>query len=243
MRLLVLDIETTGFDFKKDRVIEFGYVLYDTNSKSLLLSENVLLHRDSFPESSISAFESHRISQEMLREFGVLPDSYFFYFLTKLSKMKVDYLVGHNIKQFDKPFLVEDMTKEKLEASLFSSIPVIDTQTDLLHEKEPDSRKLKYMAADKGYINTFPHRALFDALTCLKLLEGQDLNEVISQSLVPVCEVEALVSFDTKDLAKAKGFHWKPEAKKWLKKIKKNKLDKELEGCGFEIKIISESNV
>lgn len=243
MRLLALDIESTGFDFKKDRIIEVGFVLYDAKRETLLWTENALIHREGFPESSKSALDSHKITSEILIEFGQDPSEYYFKFLSRFVNLKVDFLVGHNIRNFDKPFLVEEMLKENLDPTAFFSKGLIDTQTDLLHDKEPDSRKLKYMAADRGYINPFPHRAIFDALSCLKLLEGQDLDKVLAQSLVPLCEVEAIVSFDKKDLAKARGFRWKPETKKWVKSIKKNRLEFELEGCGFETKIVGESVV
>lgn len=233
MRLLALDTETTGFDFETDRIIELGYALWEDGK--ILATESKFVYRDGFPSSDPMAFRAHGISEETLKEFGFDPKDVFMSMKRLISLWRVDFIVGHNIKEFDIPFLKSDMNKEGLE--IFAR-PMLDTRCDLPFEVPPDSNKLKYMAADFNFLNPFPHRALFDALTCLKVLEKFDLTKVIEYSLIPSITIEAKVSYDTREKARARKFFWAPKEKKWLKKIKESELSQEISLADFKIEVI-----
>lgn len=238
MRLLAFDIETTGFDLEKDRIIELGFALYDTKLKTILKTGGFLFNRSDFPKSSEQALRAHGIQEEVLLEFGVDPTPALFRFLEHLLTWKVDALVGHNSKNFDLPFLIKECAKESLDPRMLKYLDHIDTRIDLIFEREPDSRKLKYMAADAGFLQTEQHRAMFDAITCLKILLKHDVEKVLAYSKIPFKTVEAVVSFDQRELAKARGYQWQPQQKKWTKTLKETEVAAEREAAPFSIQEI-----
>ncbi len=99
--------------------------------------------------------------------------------------------------------------------------PVIDTMIDLpFDEKIHGSKKLTHLAATHGFLNPFPHRAVFDVLTMLKMASYYDLKTILARNASPTVTVVARVSFDDKDKAKALGFHWEATSKTWEKRYK-----------------------
>ena len=94
------------------------------------------------------------------------------------------------------------------------------------------------MAADHGFLNPFPHRAVTDALTMLKLAGMYDWDETIKRSKSPIRTLIANVSFENKDLAKSAGFHWIAETKQWMLDIK----ECDLERTTFEFKTKEATN-
>jgi len=232
MRLLALDLETTGFDFTKDRIIEIGYALWDT--KQVLVTEAKYVFREDYPASNDNAARAHGITVETLKEFGQDPKSVFSSLFRSIGLWGVDYLVGHNLREFDWPFVLSEAKKEALTAP---GVSLLDTKDDLPHDGVPDSNKLKYLAADAGFLNPFPHRALFDALTCIKLLEKFDIESVIRYSKIPTITIEARVKFDDREKAKLRKFFWEPGTKRWLKKIKETELESEKSQASFLIEV------
>ncbi len=233
MRLLALDLETTGFDPSIDRIIEIGYVLADNGR--VLVAEGKFLFSEDYPPSNSAAQEAHGISPETLKEFGQDPKDVIASFYRSVGLWGVDYLVGHNIRDFDWPFLAAESKRLGVEAP---QVKLIDTRHDLPHNETPDSHKLKYLAADAGFLNPFPHRAMFDALTCIKLLERFDLGSVIAYSLVPTITIEARVKYDDREKAKLRKFFWDAPSKRWLKKIKETDLELERSLASFQIEVI-----
>lgn len=238
MRLLAFDIETTGFDPDKDRIIELGYALYDTTLSQVILAESIFLNKASFPVSSEQARMAHGISEEVLLEFGQEPSTALFKFGQNILTWKVSVLVGHNSKNFDLPFLIKEYKKEYLDPSHLEKMDHIDTRVDLIFEKEPDSRKLKYMAADAGFLQTEQHRAMFDAITCLKVLLKHDVDKVLAYSKIPFKTVEAVVTYDQRELAKGRGYQWQPQQKKWTKTLKETEVEAERKAAPFSIQEI-----
>jgi len=68
------------------------------------------------------------------------------------------------------------------------------------------TRKLAHLAAEHGFLNPFAHRAVFDVLTMLKILSCYPIENVIISSNQPLMKLVALVAFDGRYKAKARGF-------------------------------------
>lgn len=242
MRVLVFDLETQGFEAGKDRITEIGAVLWDTDRKKPLLCMSELLWSPEYPPQSEEILRVTGITDDELKEFGYCPQL----MIDKLNDMaangKADFLCGHNINNFDKPFLLAWATIYGVAITKIKELPVLDTRTDLPFPVEPDSRKLKHLAADHGFLNPFAHRALFDSLTTAKLLSMYDINAVIELSKIPMAVMRALVSYDQREMAKTARYMWekcgdKTFTKCWVKLVRQNKIDEEMAACkaaGFQ---------
>jgi DNA polymerase III alpha subunit (gram-positive type) len=98
MKLLFLDIETTGFSRQFDYIIELAGIVYDTVSKK----EIAQFHEYIKPKKSIpiQVTEITRITNQQVAncrsESEVLTD-----FISFIEHHKPDHYVGHNIDAFD----------------------------------------------------------------------------------------------------------------------------------------------
>ena len=125
-------------------------------------------------------------------------------------------------------------------------LPWIDTRVDLPHKFEPESHKLKHLATDYGFINPFPHRALTDCLTMLKICSNFTFEEILEYRSIPWVVIRADVSYNDRQLAKDARFSWEKLGEKnypkcWVKKIKINKLEELRKAYTFPIVEIKES--
>jgi DNA polymerase-3 subunit epsilon len=111
----------------------------------------------------------------------------------------------------------------------------IDTRLDT---PEPMKGTLVCLAAQKGFLNPFPHQALSDVLTMLRILDGYDFNAVIERARIPNVTIRMDVPFESKDHAKELGYYWRPETKQWLKAIKLCDLEKEQTDSRFSVKVV-----
>src|SRR5690606_9794451 len=111
----------------------------------------------------------------------------------------------------------------KHEYSYDSAKPWIDTKCDI--PQKGKSSSLVYMAADHGFVNPFPHRALHDVFTMLKLAGHYDLDEALQLARSPYITLVAEVSFDDRDKAKSAGFHWDPKRKLWTQRVRAKKAE------------------
>ncbi len=217
-RLLALDVETTGLDPAKDRVIEIGWVLWDVERKAALrmgggLVEGVTVS----PEIS----ELTGILPEDVREFGE-PIEGLFSEITR-DAHGVEYAVAHNAR-FDRAFL-EAEAKRVGRQRLFESLTWLDTMTDLPLPKHVKPRDLGGLCAAHGFAPLIQHRALTDALSCCRLLSQYPIDRVLYRAQSPEVIVRAVVSYDQKDLAKALRFQWQEAGgaeypKWWVKAVK-----------------------
>jgi DNA polymerase III subunit epsilon len=240
MRVLGIDLETTGLDTSKDRITEIGVVVWDVGDKKPLTIYGSLLHDDSYPKVSKEVTEVTGITDAMCKEFGKKPVPKFEWLDRLVVSHNIEYVVAHNGENFDKPLLLAEFDRNNVAAENFRKLKWLDTRYDIPFPSEPDSRKLKYMAADHGFLNPFSHRAVFDVLTMLTVLAHYDIRDVIAYNNIPWIYVEADVTFHTRQLAKDQRFSWERIGtgffpKKWVKKIKANELESLQQHCGFKV--------
>lgn len=230
MRLLAIDTETTGLDVQKDDIIELGYALYDSSKDAPLLFRNHTLVPKNPVTEEVTKITG--ITQEHINEFGIQPDEAFVELLNVIEIYKVQFFVAHNGVDYDIPILKANFIRAGL---IFVNLPCIDTKMDLPLAYTPKSTSLVYMAADHGFINPFPHRALTDAMSCMKLLKHYNLDIVVAKASTPVVEIRADVRFENRDLAKKRMFNWDGERKIWVKRIRQYDLKEEKEKANFPI--------
>lgn len=232
MRILFLDVETTGLNPLEDRVVEIGANLYCTDTKRTLRSCSFLTTDDTIKISpQITAI--NKISQEMLDKNGVdfksvLP------LLTDNFVRRSDFLCAHNAP-FDRGFLEAEL--KRFGYPIWNK-PWIDTCVDLPFPETLTTRKLTYLAVEHGFLNPFPHTALSDVLTTQKILGEYDVAKIISRSETPNITIVALVDYANREKASKRGYRWAAGTKRWMKVIKETELALEREAAGFEIEVL-----
>jgi DNA polymerase-3 subunit epsilon len=165
------------------------------------------------------------ITPEMCKQFGMPTQQALRQLLSWANS--ADVLVAHNGKTFDFPLLRAWAARFSLE---MPPKLLLDTRVDIQWPRNY-SQKLTYLAAEHGFVNRLAHCAVADVLTMIQILSMQpNLPQILEYAKMPEITIQALVSYDDRDKAKIRGYHWKGETKQWLKVIKEGLLDKEKEG-------------
>lgn len=221
MKLFGLDFETTGLDVEKDVVTEVGCVLWDTERHIPLLMDNFFVYHDE-PKLSEEAAKATGITQQDLNDYGLKTDVAFHRMMD--AACQADAVVAHYGNSFDKPIAL-NWGKRVLgeDSRILSRLPWIDTTMDVEFSDDITTRKLSYLAAEHGFLNPFSHRALFDVLTMMIVLDKYDLEPILFSASQPIVTVRAKVSYDDRQLAKDHKFYWEPDRKLWLKEMKLHK--------------------
>lgn len=230
VRYMAFDLETTGLDTQNDEIIELGFALYDTAYEAPIVMRSFFV----VPKAPISqeTTDITGITQNHVDCFGVPLDEAVFEMLNIMDIHDTSFLVGHNCIDFDYPMLKSNCSRAGL---VLPQIDLVDTRIDLPFPRPPKNLSLIYLAAEKGFVNPFPHRALFDAMTCAKLLSYYDVEKVLASSQSPLVEIRADVRYEQRDLAKKAGYNWDPERKIWAKRIRQNRLQEEEQKAQFPV--------
>ncbi len=245
MLILGLDFETTGLNIPTIGVTEIGMVVWDTELHAPIKLFGTLVDPGPSAVWEPGVEEINNLTPTICSKYGMADEKALKQVLSWYGS--ADVACAHNGTVFDRPVLDTWAAKYGLDSQ--KSKVWIDTKADI--EISPrDSTRLVYMAADNGFLNPFPHRAMFDVMTMLKILDKQDINKVMEMAASPAVTVKALVTFDNNQLAKNRGFHseWyrnadgsKGKFKHWSMTTKQCKLDAERAACrvaGFEIEVI-----
>jgi DNA polymerase-3 subunit epsilon len=223
MLLLGLDFETTGLDPVEDYVTEVGAVLWDTERKAPVLIDSYFVKHDGI-ELTDEIVSITGIIQSDLDNYGI--ESYDAFYRLNDHIHRSEAVVAHNGEEFDRKFHKE-WCKKVCGDYPSQNIPWIDTQNDIDYPEEIASRKLTYLAAEHGFLNPFAHRAVFDVLTMMRILQEYNVEEVLESAKQPTILVQALVSFDEKELAKERRFRWDGPNRRWVRSYKKHKFEAE----------------
>jgi DNA polymerase-3 subunit epsilon len=225
--LLIIDLETTGLDPKKDQVIELGAILYSVPQACVLQQLSTL-----FPVTENPAEKINHISpkaSQLVDDFA-LPLQQFAQWLTK-----ADYLIAHNVS-FDRQWFG------------MGHLPKVDkkwlcTYDDFVWSKNAQPTSLINTVLNYGLGVSNAHRALTDCQLIAALFDrvGESgellplIMEAIARSEEPKIEAIAKVNYDNRDLAKEWGFRWNSKTKTWSKKIRPSDLAKESPSYPFKI--------
>lgn len=238
-----IDLETTGLSPDKDHIIEMAYVIKGwCDPKPIAVGHSYFT--TSIPLTK-EIQELTRIDDKLLSLAGRDISVGLSALAHDCDKYGVAFMLGHNGRAFDKLFLQKVVAEigggEALDRYL--NIPWLDSKEDIIYPGTVKTTRLTYLAAEHGFLNPFPHSALFDVMTMLNVAERYPFDQMVERSKMPTLIVRALVSFDDKQLAKDRSYYWEKWADKsfpkmWVKGIKEGDFDREVKECVFPIAVL-----
>lgn len=236
MLVLGVDTETSGVNVKSDRILEIGWCIWDTERKKPLKLISTMVREDTRVPHTKEITDITGITPSDINTYGISLSYALGAFLSDMAQCEA--VVAHNGNNFDFPLI--DNENDRVSKQKLKWVQKIDTSTDLPPKAYGKSGALSYMAADHGFINPFPHRALTDVLTMMKLMSFYPIEEIMQRALSPRVVVRACVSFEQKDLAKEQGFRWQEVGslkfdKSWVKIIKECDYQDLADNCAFKI--------
>ena len=234
MIVMGLDFETSGMDPLVHSVTEVGAAMWDTDLHMPVRLMGYLVY-DPAAVWQDGASDCSGVTQELCRRYGKDSESVLRMLATWYGQC--DAVCAHNGNSFDRLFWEAWCERLGYGHAKDENKVWIDTMTDT--ELPPEwSRKLPYLATHYGFTNPFPHRAVFDVLTMLRILDCQNLNRVMELAKSPSILVQALVPFERKDEAKARGYWWEADNRRWVKRMKAVQAESEQQAAGFPVKIL-----
>ena len=212
LRGIVLDTETTGTDYLKDKVIELGMVAFDFCPKTGMIGKvHGTLNQLEDPHFPIppESTKVHHITDAMVAGQHINDKE-----VADFIKEAV-VIIAHNAR-FDRQF-VEARFPVFITKAWACSFANIDWAAEGIK-----SRGLEYLAYRAGF-HYEGHRASIDCHALLEVLHCaptdsgiKPLKLMLDHARHKEYKVSALQApFDAKDLLKARGYHWSAEAKVW----------------------------
>ena len=241
MLVLGVDFETTGLDIEKDRIIEVGAVLWDVDAKSPICLLSEFLCVSDLPTLTTEIQEITGLNNYLLNTYGKEPKT-IFERLTNLMD-SAHAVIAHNGSGFDGPIFRAEYQRY-CDPETISKTPWIDTSVDVDYPKRIATRKLSHLAAEHGFVNPFPHRAIFDTLTMLRILSFYDVEEALRNAKEEKISLMAHTTPPWKDggesneKAKARGFRFDGASKTWRKIVRKSQVDNEIAATDLHVAII-----
>lgn len=181
--LIVFDVETTGLDCRRDRIIEYGAVKHTKNECSAPVEDalDVLIQ---LPDKQMLPTEIKRltgITDAQLREEGI-PEAQAARLISSMLSAPNTLLVAYNA-QFDLCFLYRLLHRNGMEACL-KQVKLLDAMT-IYRDRQPYPHKLSDAIAAYGVYCANTHRALDDARATWELLcrmqeEQDDLGSYVN---------------------------------------------------------------
>lgn len=149
---VMFDLETTGLDPEKDKIVEIGAVRV---RNGVIVSEFQTLVN---PEVTIpqEVIELHGITNEMTKNAPIIP----FALLIFNAFVGDDILVGQNIQNFDMPFIWRDSFQEFGEYIENDYIDNLRLAREVLPDLE--SHSMKVLGELYGVDKSHAHRAVYD---------------------------------------------------------------------------------
>ena len=212
MKLLaILDLETTGFDPQKDRVVEVGITTWSAPHRCVVRSWSILMHGPDNAGEAVNGIPAALLADANIP--GVSsPDVVWGNVRNVLGN--VDAVLAHNAS-FDRSFVPETMRDLK---------PWICTMDDVEWPKPCSSKSLIAIAVAHGLGVVAAHRALADVDLIARLLErsvelGADVEAMLTRAMRPKVRVVADVPRSRNDELKAAGFRWDPDRREWWRRV------------------------
>jgi DNA polymerase-3 subunit epsilon len=229
MLILGLDFETTGLLPEKDTITEAGAVLWDTESKSPLILYNKFVDGKVLIPKEIT--ELTGITQDMVSKYGEGESQIALELISLIEKAEA--VCVHN-KNFDLQFF--NILCERNDLHPPEKL-WIDSCSDVPYPASITTRKLTHLAAEHGFVNPFPHRALTDVLTMLQVISKYPAETIMEYAKSPSVTLLAKTTYEERELPKARGYRWNGDIKKWTKVIKEFQLAEEEKNAPFPIEV------
>jgi DNA polymerase III subunit epsilon len=213
MYLLGIDLETTGIDPSSSDIIEVGYLVWDTKSACPITLGSELVKIETPLPAEVKTLTG--ISEKHLSSFGISLKRAIGS-LADLAK-GCDFLVGHNAINFDRKFLAKACKEFKIE---FPAKYWIDSMIDIPYPASIKTRKLDYLAVEHKVPIVNSHRAAFDILVTMQILEKYNWETIAERAKTGFIKLIADVSYEDRTKASSRGFKWDADAKVWFMTIR-----------------------
>jgi DNA polymerase-3 subunit epsilon len=244
MLILGLDLETSGIDKKTSKILEIAYVLKRVGEPRAWLTRSEYIYDPSWGDDFIphEAQLVNGIHPDICRRFGVALSRVAFEINALIKTHKVDAFIGHNVRNFDLPFLLHHIEGYSTDHwDEIKTLPVIDTLTDIEYPKNCKSKALTYLCADHGFLNTGAHSALHDVIATMRLGEFYDLQAALKRGKEPSAIYKSNTVYETRQKAKDAGFSWenlegRNFPKQWVKRLRESEIEATVAklGCGVQ---------
>lgn len=134
MSFVVFDIETTGFSTTSCDIIQFAYILFDSNNQ-FVKAENLYFYYEGMSWSQEAADKSHQLSLEFLKQYE---DDFEANLLKMYAVLNRANVCGYNSNHFDCPFVKNWLSRHGLSDFEFG------IQQDCMLALRPVSKKARY---------------------------------------------------------------------------------------------------
>jgi DNA polymerase III epsilon subunit-like protein len=231
MILLAYDLETTGLDKQKDRIIEIGLALYSTGQEKVLESTGFLVRPDGVSITT-EVTEITGITQAAVDRFGYDPGDA----IDSVNEfaLHADAIIGHNVIRFDKP--VTENACQRLNRALPEKL-WIDTMTDIPGVK---GEQLVTMCGKHGFVNPNQHSAEDDAKSVLKLVSFYSIDKVVERAKSPTIVVRSHQPNTTENnkIVRKLGFIWNGDFKIWWRATKEMDFESLKSRTPFDVSVV-----
>jgi len=234
MILLSYDVETTGLDKQKDRIIEAGFALYSTGQQKVLesagylvKSEGVLIAQEITDITGITQAAVDRFGHEPA---DVIEDFNWF-------AEQADAVIAHNGNRFDLP--VTENTVKRLNKRLEERL-WIDTMTDIPSVK---GEQLITMCAKVGFVYN-AHAAEDDAKAVLEMTRrhaiqspNKSFEKMVERAKSPIIVLRSHqpnTPENNRAVGKV-GFRWNGSYKIWWRATKEMDVNEIAGKCPFDV--------
>lgn len=240
----VVDTETTGLSAETAQLCEISGTLYriglcqETTGAIASVSTLMLVKSDGLMINESEAING--ITQELTLSVCGFAEEYGYHkhavdLFVEMAN-SADYVFAFNA-EFDKAFL----------KTLIRTDNWICAMQDFdwgYPKKAHENYKLIDLALWLGIGISTVHRAGDDVrllVECLNRCKGnlrESIDKAVVRSNSPILEVQALVSYADRELAKAVGFSWNAPQKIWLKQVKECDFQEFVQTLNFEVKVL-----
>ena len=213
MLIAAIDVETSGLDFRTDKTIEVGAVLWDTDRQAPVHFFNNFIKHENL-ELTAKTTKLTGIDNALVDRWGFEPTNIASHIAWMLSQ--TNYALAFEA-DFDKGFIYRLLHEQNY---ALPNLTWIDARYDPPFKDDKGKGNLTLVLAKHEILNYFPHRAFGDIISTCKMVSKYNWENTIRRANTPTLEILANVSYQEKDLAKDAGFFWHPERKQWLIKMK-----------------------
>jgi DNA polymerase-3 subunit epsilon len=213
---VILDLETTGVDAQKDKIIEIGLLEFGVGLSGKPQISNLYgALEDPGEPLSEEIVKLTGLTDEILAGQRINWDS------VRSILERASIVIAHNAN-FDRAFCEAREELKGLDLHWGCSQRHIDWEA-----KGFRTKALNYLAADHGFVNPFAHRALFDCATTFRVVEPY-FEELLGRSYLNELRIWATgAAFETKDKLRLARYRWDPSARVWFKDIMEDTLEQE----------------
>lgn len=239
------DLQNSGVDTSTDRIIEIGAVLWDWELQTPVKFFSELIDEPDRLPISREVAEITGITDTTLERYAHKGQS-IHEVLERFNKLidEADYLMAHNGTSYDIPML---SAMFKRYGMTMNSKTWIDSFTDIEFPSKIKSKSMAMLEHSHGFINPFPHRAVTDVLSMLKVATQYELERMIRLAESPMVTImaelkapnwknkEEVDKFNViKNKVAKSRFKWNPSQKIWYKDVHKVLLDEGKLNYDFE---------